>query len=196
MTTYAFPNIRPSMQEWILRSNTAVFQSPFNEALESQDRDGEHWAISMAFEQLQDVRRADLLAFLYKLNGAQHRFTVQDFSYALRGAGGGSPVVSGAGQTGKALNIATGPTNTTNWLRAGDKIGVAGLLHSVDADVDTDGGGNASIIVSPRIFAAPANSAPVEINTPTNTFALLSNSLSVMSKANESSVAFEAVSAL
>lgn len=196
MTTYAFPNIRPSMQEWILRSNTAVHQSPFNEAIETLDRDGEHWAISMAFEQLQDTRRAELLAFLFKLNGAQHRFTVQDFSYSRLGAGGGSPIVNGAGQTGKSLNITSGPASQTNWLRAGDKISVAGLLHSVDADVDTAAGGTATILVSPRIFAAPANSAPVEIDTPTNSFALISNSLAVMSKANESSVSFEAVSAL
>lgn len=196
MTTYSYPDIRPSMQEWALRNFTAVHESPFNAEIATQDRDGEHWLLRMAYEGLEGARRHELLAFLYKLNGSEHRFTVKDFSYVRLGAGGGSPLVKDAAQTGKSLLIDGASNNITDWLKAGDKISVAGLLHSVDDDVNTDGTGNATIIVTPRIFVPPANDEAVEITTPINTFLLVSPILPVATSKTESTVNFEARSGL
>lgn len=197
MTTYAYPEIRPTSQIWSLRNFTAISQSPLNGSISTQDRDGEHWLLQMSYSELADDRRRQLIAFLLKLNGSQHRFTVRDFSYAIAGVGGGSPLVNGAAQTGKNLIVDAAPVSTTAWLKAGDKIGVVGLLHSVDADVDTDAGGNATIIVSPRIFLPPNDNATVEIDAPTNSFVLDSTSLDIATRSPAiSQIGFSAVSAL
>lgn len=196
MTTFSYPNIEPSVQEWSLKNFTAIHESPFNGEIATQDRDGEHWLLRMAYNDLEGERRHELLAFLYKLNGPQHRFTIKDFSYVRLGAGGGSPLVQGAGQTGKNLIIDNASISVTDWLKAGDKISVAGLLHSVDEDVNTSGTGVATIIVSPRIFVAPTNNEAVEITTPINTFLLASSILPVATSKTTSSVNFEARSSL
>ena len=196
MTTFSFPDIRPSIQEWTLRNFTAVHESPFSGQIATQDRDGEHWLIRMSWDDLEGTRRHELLAFLYKLNGAQHRFTVKDFAFLRLGVGGGTPLVFGASQTGKILNIDGGPVSVTNWLKAGDKISVAGLLHSVDLDVNTDGAGLASITLTPRIFVSPADNDPVEIDSPTNSFVMMNQALPVSTSSTTSSVAIEGRSAL
>ncbi len=196
MTTYSFPIIRPSAQEWALRNFTAVHESPFNGEIATQDRDGEHWLLRMAWDDLEGTRRHELLAFLFKLNGAQHRFTVQDFSFLRQGAGGGSPLVQGGSQTGKSLIIDGASNNITDWLKAGDKISVAGLLHSVDDDVNTNGSGVATINVSPRIFVSPANNEAVEITTPIFTFFMTSPVVPVATSKTQSAVNIEARSSL
>ena len=196
MTTYAYPNLRPTNVEWSLRNFTAVHQSPFNGVISTQDRDGEHWSVRMMYDGIEGDRRAELLAFLYKLNGAQHRFTVQDFGYSRRGLVGGTPLVNGAAQTGKNLVIDGASFNITNWLREGDQISIGNNLHSVDADVDTDGAGNATIIVSPRIFVAPANNAAVEITTPIHKFVLLNKTVAApTSSPARSAIVVEGLSA-
>lgn len=84
------------------------------------------------------------------------------------GNGGGSPLVAGADQTGDELDIDGASTGITNWLRYGDIIQISGLqlVFDVVGNVDTDGGGNATIPIHPPIFtgASPANNAPVTIN--------------------------------
>jgi len=197
MTTYTFPEIRPTSQVWSLEGNTGIYRSPMNNSISTFDRDGEAWAIQMAWADIDGDSRRQLMAYLYKLNGSQHRMTIRDFGYTRAGAGGGTPLVNGAAQTGKNLIISGGPTSQTGWLLEGDKIGVAGLLHSVDADVNTDGAGAATIIVSPRIFVAPSHTDAVEIDTPTNSFALDVRSISITTRPPaRSSIGFSAVSAL
>ncbi len=197
MTTYTYPEIRPTTQIWTMDTNVAIFRSPLNNSISTMDRDGEAWNLQMSYSGIEGSRRRILLAYLYKVNGAQHRMVIRDFGYALAGAGGGTPLVNGGSQTGKSLVIDGGPSSQSGWLLAGDKISVAGLLHSVDADVNTDGGGNATILVSPRIFIAPNNNDAVEIDAPTNSFAMETSSLQVITHSPSiSAVSFTATSAL
>ncbi len=196
MTTYAFPDYRPQAQQWGLVNFTAIYRDPFKGSISTADRDGEHWRVQCAYEQLAGQRRRVLEAFLLKLNGSQHRFRMRDWSYTRAGAGGGAPLVFGAGQTGKNLNIDGGPVSQVGWLLAGDKIQVGDFLHIVDADVDTDAGGLATIIVTPRIFVAPNDNDAIEIDTPTNLFVLDQDSLNIASESNIASLAFTAASAI
>lgn len=196
MTTYAFPDIRPQAQQWSLINFTAIYRDPFKGTISTADRDGEHWRVQCAFENLSGARRRTLEAFLLKLNGSQHRFTMRDWSYQRAGVGGGTPLVAGAAQTGKTLNIDGGPVSTVGWLLAGDKIGVGGILYSVDDDVNTDAGGLAAITVTPRIFVAPNDNDAVEIDTPTNLFVLDQGTLDIRSNQNVASISFNAVSAI
>lgn len=84
-----------------------------------------------------------------------------------KGVGGGSPLVAGASQTGSNINVDAAPLSTTNWLRAGDIVKFAGinLVYDITANVNTDGGGLATLPISPEIFSgnSPADNAAVTI---------------------------------
>ena len=119
-----------------------------------------------------DLKTAAGRALIAAINKAKREKTIWDIQHphytTNYGTGGGSPTVDGASQTGSTLNIASGDTSVTNWLRDGDIIQVAGLQHVIDVvgDVDTDPSGDAAIPVHPPIFTgnSPANGAAVEID--------------------------------
>jgi hypothetical protein len=85
----------------------------------------------------------------------------------LYGAGGGTPLVNGASQTGASL-ITDGWPNTTTVLKAGDVINVAGLnpVFRVTAEVASNGSGQATIPLDPPIPAgsSPADNAAITTN--------------------------------
>ena len=172
MTTYAFPSVTPTRSTWELVSNTAVFISPITGTTQTLDRGGERWRITLHFNNLKGADKAVLKAFLVKLNGQQHRFTVHDHSQIQRGSFGGTPLVAGAAQTGTSLNIDGCSTGITNWIRAGDHFAVTGELKMAVADANSDGGGLATLSFRPRLRTAPANNDPLTTSSPTGTFVL------------------------
>lgn len=91
---------------------------------------------------------------------------------ARAGAGGGSPVVNGAGQTGAALNVRGGPTGVAQWLRAGDLVTLAGgsVVYDVTADATTDGSGLTTLSLNPPIFTALPDGAVLTIDPTVITF--------------------------
>jgi hypothetical protein len=129
----------------------------------------------MNFMNLVTADRAVMQAFLAKLNGQQHRFTLHNHAESQRGAFGGTPLVAGADQTGTSLNIDGCSTGVTNWIRAGDWFSVSGELKMCVADANSDGGGLATITFVPRIRTAPANNDPLTTSSGTGTFMLSTN---------------------
>jgi len=105
-------------------------------------------------------------AFLVKLNGQQHRFTLQDHSHTLRGAGGGNLVVNGASQSGTTLVCDGATANVNNYLREGDYVSFNNELHMVVADTNSDGSGNVSISIAPPIRKSPADDTIVDYTVP------------------------------
>lgn len=167
MTTYAFPSITPQRSTWGLVSNTKIFASPFSQAIQSSVRAGERWMIRLEFTALSDDERAEMIAFLAKLNGQENRFTVHDHSYVRRGVGGGTPVVSGASQVGGTINISGAPASTANWLRAGDYLAFTNNeLKMVTADVTTTTSGTAAVSIAPKIHSSPTDASAIDITAP------------------------------
>lgn len=78
---------------------------------------------------------------------------------APNGAGGGTPVINGASETGEDIATRGWSTGVTGAVRAGDVLRIAGLnpLYRVVEDADSDGSGNATVKLNPPI---PAGSAP------------------------------------
>lgn len=74
-------------------------------------------------------------------------------------------LVKGASQTGATIDVDSAPVSQTGYLKAGDLIKFAGvtLVYQVTGDVNTDSGGNATIPISPPIYAggSPADNAAV-----------------------------------
>jgi hypothetical protein len=112
------------------------------------------------------------LATLVSLFRNQTQFTVAHLGQLqLLGAGGGTPVVNGANQTGFTL-VTNGWTASTVVLKAGDIFTIAGVpwVYDVTADVTSDGSGNATIPINPPLIgnaatSAPASGAAITINS-------------------------------
>ena len=108
--------------------------------------------------------------FVALLNNYWNRATALDVAHqsflTTLGAGGGTPVVNGADQTGASI-VTNGWPNDTTVLKAGDLVQFAGitLVYDSTGDVLSDGSGNATIPISPNIFSggSPANAAAITI---------------------------------
>lgn len=124
-----------------------------------------------------DMETQAVRALLEAINRSLREKVVWDvqhpYLHVRKGAGGGTPLVNGADQTGAAVTIDGASASITNWLRAGDIIAIAGqpVVYDVQADVNTNGSGQATIPISPPIFVgrSPADNAAVEI-VPANIF--------------------------
>ena len=175
MTTYAFPSITPNASSIELVSNTATFLSPVSGAIQSIDRGGERWVINLQYRSLTGTEKAEMTAFLARLNGQQHRFTLQNHAENNLGAFGGTPLVAGASQTGLTLNIDGCSLTITDWMKAGDWFSVNGELKMATVDANSDGAGLATLTFIPRLRASPANNDPITTSAGTGTFLLSTN---------------------
>ena len=166
MTTFAFPSITPTTNTFELVANTRTFQSPLTNAVQTSSRKGSLWKASLQFSNLKGDDRQEMQAFLVKLNGQQHRFTLHDHSYTRRGAGGGTLSINGANQSGTALVCDGATANVNNYLRAGDYISFNNELHMVVVDANSDASGNVTLSIAPPIRKTPADDTVVDYLTP------------------------------
>ena len=178
MTTYVYPSITPSESTVEFLSNTATFVSPITGAIQTLDRGGERWRISLVHRNLKAAERGELSGFLVKLNGQQHRVTLFNHAEANRGAFGGTPLMAGASQTGNSINVDGCSLSVTNWIMAGDWFSVSDELKLCTADANSDGAGDITISFVPRIRTAPLNNDPLTTTAGTGTFILDSSSVS------------------
>ena len=177
MTTYSYPTLTRVPSSMVLEriSNTNIFQSPLSGAIQTADRGGERLVARLSYRSLQNADRSDLIAFLMKLNGQQHRVNLPHHGLNQRGAFGGTPLVAGASQTGTSLNIDGCSINITDWMKAGDTFSFNGEMKIATADADTDGSGLTTLNFYPRIHSAPPNDEPIETTAPTGVFMLAGN---------------------
>jgi hypothetical protein len=165
-----------------LRATNAVTveRSPFTYASQAQASAGQMWQADVT---LPPMKRADAeawVAWLVSLRGGFGTFLMGDpIGATPRGAGGGTPLVNGAGQTGQDLNIDGCSNSITGWLKAGDYVqlgsGSTATLHKVLADVDTNGSGQATLTLWPHIRTAPSDNATVTISNTVGRWRLSSN---------------------
>ena len=166
MATFPFPNITPATNTFELVSNTRTYTSPLTNAVQTASRKGSLWQASLQFNNLSGDDRKVMQAFLVKLNGQQHRFTLQDHSHTPRGAGGGTLRVNGASQSGTTLVCDGATASVTNYLRAGDYISFNSELHMVVADADSDASTNVTLSIAPPIRKTPADDTIVDYTIP------------------------------
>jgi len=166
VTTFAFPSITPTKNTFELVANTRTFQSPLTNAIQTSSRKGSLWKASLQFTNLSGDDRREMQAFVVKLNGQQHRFTLHDHSYTRRGAGGGTLLINGGTQSGTSLVCDGATASVNNYLRAGDYISFNSELHMVIADANSDASGNVTLSIAPPIRKTAANNTVVDYLTP------------------------------
>ena len=178
MTILTFPTIRrPSRASYRLRGNTQTHRSPLDGTEQTLEMPGAVWELTVSWESLDATDTRILAAFLADLRGAAGRFYYSPAVWSpRRAAGGGAPVVNGAGQSGAAL-ITDGWTPSGqvalagDWLSFDDALGRR-RLHMATATAAANGSGQATIAITPPIRRAPSDNAPVEVAAPSGVFRL------------------------
>ena len=168
MTTFSFPSIVPSAQTLELVSNTRTYRSPLTNAVQTASRRGSLWKATLEFANLTGADRATMQAFVTKLNGQEHRFTLHDHAFTRRGTGGGTLRVNGGNQSGSSLVCDGATSSVTNYLREGDYVSFGNELHMVTADTNSDGSGNVTLSLAPPIRKQPADNTAIDYTSPVN----------------------------
>lgn len=124
-----------------------------------------------------------MVAFLVSLNGVEGTFTMRDFSYrAARGSLLGTPVVSGAGQSGSSLVTSGWTAGITGQMLPGDEFqlgsGETARLYKVVSRADSNGSGIATLEIWPSLRGSPANAAALVLTSPVGIWRLTANDFS------------------
>lgn len=163
----------PSGLTFSLATNTQAFTSPLSRAAQTLELPGARWEVAATWGNLSAAEIRALRAWLLRLRGQAGRFHLWDMSHeSPAGVASGSPVVSGAGQTGASLATSGWTPSTPGILRAGDLIGVGNELKMVTVDADSDAGGLATLAIEPPLRASPAAGAALVLTRPTAVFRL------------------------
>jgi len=194
MSIFPFPQITPTSSSFELVTNTKTFRSPITNSVQTSGRQGSLWKVGMSFNNLSGDDRSEMQAFLAKLNGQEHRFTLHDHSYTRRGVGTGTLTINGSGQSGANLVCSTTGTLIIGYVKAGDYVSFNNELHMVTADANSDVSGNITIKIAPPIRKPTINNDNIDYTSPVNgVFMLASKSGWSNELAGLSSFSIEAV---
>lgn len=189
----ALPNFSrsPRAVQWGFEANVQEHSSPGTNAVQTQELPGTRWLTSITWRLDADTEARIMEAWLGELNGRAGRALLHNMRRPVpRGVGGGTPLVNGAGQSGKTIVIDGAPASTTGWLLAGDYVGIGGRVYLLKSNVNTDAGGNASLVFTFGYRGSTTDNAPVTLIRPTTTFLLVSNRQAWASGPGRGSVEF------
>lgn len=193
----------PKSINWKLTSAVGVLASPFTMKTYVQAHAGARWSADINIPSNPIADAAPWRAFFAQLNGMEGTFLLGDSSHSTPlGAATGTPLVNGASQTGQSLVTDGWTTGVTGILKAGDWIqlgsGATSRLYMVLNDVNSDGSGNATIDIAPRLRESPADNAVITTSNPKGLFRLSRNVSGIFSAsgAKLSSFSFSAVEAI
>jgi hypothetical protein len=178
---YALP-AHTGISSIVLRmtSRNAISESPFTYAHQVISHQGQRWEADVNLPPMNNANARIWLAWFAKLDGSLNVFTLGDpVNSTPQGSAGGTPLVAGADQTGKYLNIDGCTASQTGWLKAGDYIqignGSEARLHMVTEDASSDGSGNVTLSLWPEIRSAYPDNSTVVTSSPVGAFRLVSN---------------------
>lgn len=151
-----------------MNSMVGMSASPFTGSQQVYAHQGQFWSAEVELPPMQAATAEAWLGFLLSLNGREGTFLMGDPTRtATRGIGTGSPLVNGASQTGNTLITDGWTVSQTGILKAGDYIqlgtGSSSRLYKLRADANSDGSGNATLEIWPRLRSAPADNAALTV---------------------------------
>jgi len=159
-------------------SATGMVQSPFGYNSQVQVWGGQQWQADITLPPM--PRRADAeawIAALVGLNGQEGNFLLGDTANpTARGAASGTPLVNGGSQTGYDLVTDGWTHGITGIMKAGDWMqlgtGATARLYKVMKDANSDGSGNATLTLWPRLRSSPADNDPLTVSAAKGLFML------------------------
>jgi hypothetical protein len=160
------------------RSAVASNVSPFTFQDEVQASTGQRWEATVELPpMLRAGGGAAWIAALTSLDGIYGTFLLGDTAWkTARGIATGTPLVKGGSQTGYDLITDGWTAGQTGIMKAGDwlQLGSAGTsqLHMVMADANSNGSGEATLTLWPRLRSSPADNAAIVVSSPRGLFRL------------------------
>lgn len=140
----------------------------------------QRWAISLGWTPMRRSVFMQFYAFLLGQRGQADTFTCTLAGHtAPQGTWSGTPVVSGASQTGRSVVLGGFTASQTGVAKAGDLFKFAGhtKVYMVTADASSNGSGVATLSMEPALLVSPSSGeALVSSNVPF-TVALTSDNL-------------------
>ncbi len=171
LTMPSTPGFRAS--RFGLMANTQTFRSPLDGTVQTLELTGARWRANYELPPMKRVQAAAWTAFLTELLGSAGRFFGFDpDARSPRGSGLGSPLVNGAGQTGKGLIVDGWSELETGLLLPGDYFEVGGELKMATAPAASDSSGEATLAFTPPLRASPADGAALTLVDPKVTMML------------------------
>ena len=156
------------------RSAVGVVTSPYTFAREPQDWGGERWEITFQFLRVTREHAAILESFLLKMRGGLHKVRLGDpWGSKPQGSNLGTPLVGAGNVAGStSLIMKDWPSSSTGLLKANDYVEIEESLYRVLDDVDSDGSGDATVEVWPRLRKAHAEDVAMRTRNARALFAL------------------------
>lgn len=181
MITYpiAMPAGAPAMATVRPTPTVSASESPFTGEQQFFSWPREFWVLDFALPPMRGDQADEWTAgFLLKLNGRAGTFycgiPLRD---TPKGVATGSPLVMGAGQTGYTLNTDGWTAGVTGILKTGDVFqlgsGSNARLHQVLQTANSNGSGQATLEVWPRVQTAPADNTGLILQNPVGVFRLM-----------------------
>lgn len=175
----ALPSLRFARVTLRAVSGVAVSESPFTGAQQVYAQPRELWAADLSLPPMDRADAEAWVAWFLALNGREGTFLLGDpRNVSPRGTwAGSSPLVNGAGQTGKTLAIdglsAGATVKAGDWFQLGS--GASSRLHKVAQDATANGAGQVTLDLWPRLRASPADNAALTLASPQGVFRLSAN---------------------
>lgn len=179
----ALPGVlRFSRIQVIPRAVVALSQSPYTLDAQVYAHPGQAWQGQFVVPPMVRADAEEVIAWMLSLNGAAGTFLMGiEGCETPRGIATGTPLVNGADQTGQELVTDGWTTGQTGILKAGDFIqlgsGLDTHLHKVLADVNSDGSGNATLDIWPRLRESPSDNAAITVQSPVGLWRLAKNDM-------------------
>lgn len=190
--------LAPNVVRWSTTSVVAMMTSPTTYQVTQYEYDGEMWLVDVSYPSLTRAEAAPFFAFLASLRGQNGTFLFGDTLLGTSlGTPTGTPLVKGGSQARSKVLASDGWTPSTTVLKAGDFIQIDYRLYMVLADVTSDGSGNASIDIFPRLRAHLDN-ASIITSSPKGLFRLTNDQQVVVEAGNNQffNISFQAAEAL
>lgn len=182
-----------------IMAGAAMLRSPWSFATQVQEHTGQLWMAEVSIAPHQRAYAEPWVGFLEALKGPVGTFLMGDpWGKNPRGTATGTPLVKGASQTGETLLTDGWTINITGILKAGDYIQIGQRLYKVKQDANSNGSGDATLEIGPRLRESPADNAPIITASPKGLFRLNSVEVPLFDLDRERlySVSFTAVEAI
>lgn len=183
MTTYAWPETQafcPQHADLWLPNTDATERSVLGGGQQTSGQPGAHWQMALSFPEELPVIRRDLLGFLRKLNGKEHRVSLWDLRKFSAGNVHGLPAgtINTTGVQVKTTVAQFGISVVLKGCGAGatllpqDMFSINGQLIENCELATADGAGDMTVLVPSRLRAQALADAPVTLIKPTALFVL------------------------
>lgn len=153
-----------------LRTVVGVATSPFSGEQQVQAHPGQWWEAECVLPAMERADAEEWLALLLAMNGREGTLLMGDPKGATpRGTALGTPLVSGASQTGNELVTNGWTADQAAAMRKGDYFslgsGTSTRLYKVVEDEPSDGSGNATLTFQPKLRSSPGDTDPLTVTS-------------------------------